>query len=272
MAVMQIDDIELYYELLGAGEPVLFLHGLGSSSMGWQLQRDPFAAQYQVILVDVRGHGRSTHPPGPYSIALFAKDVVGLLDGLGITAVHLVGLSMGGMIGFQMAVDYPERIKSLTVVNSGPEVIAHTFKDRMMIWQRKLLINLFSLEKIGQNIAARLFPHPDQEEYRQFFLQDLAQNDKPSYKAATNAILGWSVRDQIGKIQCPVLVVAADQDYTPVTAKEAYVAEMPNAALVVIKDSRHATPIDQAAIFNQTVFTFLEKFEAGQGEINTKNK
>ena len=258
MSQQQVGDISMYYELSGEGDPVLFLHGLGSSSMGWQLQQKPFAQKYQVILADMRGHGRSDHPSGPYSVAQFAADVAGLLDGLGITKpVHLVGLSMGGMIGFQMGLDYPDKIKTLTIVNSSPELISKTFSDRMMIWQRKIMVNLFSLEKIGSAIAGRLFPEPEQAEFRELFVADLLQNDKPSYKAAVKALLGWSVRERIGQIDCPVLVVAADQDYTPVATKEAYVTEMPHAQLLVIENSHHATPIDQADVFNTAVLEFL---------------
>ena len=109
MTKMQLDDIEIYYQVEGQGAPLLFLHGLGSSSAGWQYQRESFSKDYQVILVDVRGHGRSDKPPGPYSIAMFAADTTQLLDRLDIPAVHIVGLSLGAMIGFQMAVDQPER-------------------------------------------------------------------------------------------------------------------------------------------------------------------
>ena len=254
---MQVNDIEIYYQVEGTGEPLLFLHGLGSSSAGWQLQRQVFAAQYQMITPDIRGHGRSGKPPGPYSMSLFAADTVGLLDALDVPAVHVVGLSLGGMIGFQMAVDYPERVLSLTAVNAGPEVVPRTFKEKRAIWQRQLLVNLFSMERIAETLGARLFPEPEQAELRQMAVEGFAANDKATYKAATGAILGWSVRDRLGEIRCPVLLIASDKDYTPVSAKEVYLAEIPAARLVVIENSRHAVPIDQPAAFNAAVGEFL---------------
>ena len=262
MPLLPVNDIQIYYELQGTGAPVLFLHGLGSSSAGWALQRDVFAAQYQVILADARGHGRSSKPPGPYSVPMFAADIVGLLDGLDVTAVHVVGLSMGGMIGFQMAVDYPERVKSLTVINSGPELVAHNLKERLFIWQRKLLLNALSMEKIGQTIGGRLFPEPEQAAYKDMFVAEFVKNDKAAYKAAANALFGWSVRDRIGQIQRPALVLASDQDYTPVATKEAYAAEIPDARLVVIENSRHAAPIDQPDVVNTAVLDFLAEIES----------
>jgi pimeloyl-ACP methyl ester carboxylesterase len=257
MPRIQLKDIKIYYGVEGEGEPLLFLHGLGSSSAGWQLQRPVFAAHYQMITPDLRGHGRSDKPPEPYSMALFAADIVGLLDALGIPAVHVVGLSLGGMIGFQMAVDYPERVLSLTAVNSGPEVVPRTFKEKRAIWQRQLLVNLFSRERIAETIGGRLFPEPEQAELRQMAIESFAANDKAAYKAATGAILGWSVRDRLGEIDCPVLLIASDMDYTPVAAKEVYLAEIPGARLVVIEHSRHAVALDQPEAFNAAVGEFL---------------
>ncbi|MGD8585829.1 MAG: alpha/beta hydrolase [Chloroflexota bacterium] len=254
---MQLDDIKLYYEAEGQGEPVLFLHGLGSNGAAWGFQRQAFAAQYQVIVPDIRGHGRSDKPRGPYSMALLADDIIGLLDALAVPAAHVVGLSLGGMIGFQLVVDRPERVRSLVAVNCGPEVVPRTFGERWAIWQRRLLVNLFSMERIAETIAARLFPEPHQAELRQMAVDGFAANDKSAYKAATGAILGWSVRDRLGEIRCPVLLISSDMDYTPVAAKERYLAEIPEARLVIIDNSRHAAPLDQPAAFNTAVDQFL---------------
>jgi pimeloyl-ACP methyl ester carboxylesterase len=258
MPIVGVGDIDLYYEELGEGEPVLFLHGLGSSGGGWPFQRQAFADRYRVILADLRGHGRSSRLPGPYSIPMFANDVVGLLDALGIDSVHVVGLSLGGMVGFQLAVDHPSRLRSLTVVNAGPDMVPHTFKARWEIWKRLLLVKLLSMEKIAEVIGGRVFPEPDQAGYRELFREGFLANDKTSYVAATKALVGWSVADRLDEIACPVLVVAGEHDYTPVSAKERYLARIPNARLVVVENSHHATPIDQADRFNSEVLAFLD--------------
>jgi len=257
MPESQLDDIKLYYEIEGTGEPVLFLHGLGSSSAAWEFQKEAFAPQYRLIMPDIRGHGRSDKPPGPYSMALFAADVVDLMDALEAPAAHIVGLSLGGMIGFQMAVDYQERLLSLTAVNSGPEVVPRTLKEKWAIWQRRLLVNLFSMERIAETIGTRLFPEPEQAELRRMAIEGFAANDKAAYKATTGAILGWSVRQRLGEIRCPVLLIASDMDYTPVAAKEVYLTEIPDARLVVIENCRHAAPLDQPEAFNAAVGDFL---------------
>jgi 3-oxoadipate enol-lactonase len=257
MPTQRANGIELYYETAGQGEPLLLLHGLGSRSDDWQLQMPAFAARYCVVAADMRGHGRSAKPPGPISVAMMAADVLGLLDALGIDAAHIVGLSMGGMIAFQMAVDWPERVRSLVIVNSAPELVAHTFGERLRIWQRLTLARLFKPARTAHFLGPRLFPKPEQAELRAQFIAHWAQNDPRAYRAAMRALVGWSVLDRVGAIRCPTLVISGDRDYTPPAAKEGYTALIPNARLVVIEDSGHATPIDQAEAFNACVLDFL---------------
>ncbi len=259
MPKKRVGDINLYYEMTGQGPPLLFLHGLGSSTRDWAAQVDCFAPDYQVITVDVRGHGQSDKPPGPYSVSLLAADIAGLLKALQIGTVHLVGLSMGGMIAFQLAVDAPQLLESITIVNIGPELIARTAKEKIQFFIRAIIPRVLGMRKMGQILAARLFPRPEQEIIRQEFIERWAENDKNAYLASWKALAGWSVADHLGKINIPTLVIAGDQDYTPVEHKKAYVAQMPRAELVVIADSHHATPVDQPDQFNQALACFLER-------------
>ncbi len=257
MPTLHLDDIDLYYEIIGQGPPLLFIHGLGSSSRDWQEQVDFFAGRYQLILFDVRGHGKSGKPPGPYSIALFAADTARMLQALESAPVHAVGISMGGMIAFQLAVSYPELVRSLVIVNSSPEVVVRTFRERMQVWQRFFVVRLLGMRKMGQVVSERLFPKPEHEQLRALFVGRWAENDPRAYLEATRAIVGWSVADQIEQIRCPTLVIAADADYTPVAAKQAYVARMPKAKLVVIEDAHHAVPVERPQEFNAALEAFL---------------
>jgi pimeloyl-ACP methyl ester carboxylesterase len=129
MPIISLDYLKLHYEVMGEGDRILFLHGLGSSGRDWQEQTSFFANRYQVITVDMRGHGESNNPPGAYSIPLFAEDVARLLEVLRTPPVHTVGISMGGMIAFQLAVSNPELVRSLVIVNSSPEFVVRSFKE-----------------------------------------------------------------------------------------------------------------------------------------------
>jgi len=250
-----------FREEYGHGAPVLLVHGLGSSTRDWEYQIPELARHYRVIALDVRGHGRSDKPRERYSIRGFAEDVAALIEHLQLAPVHLVGISMGGMIGFQLGVDHPELLKSLCIVNSGPEVKAKRPRDYIEIAKRWSLSRLLSLDTIAKALGKVLFPKPEQAELRQKIFQRWPQNDKRAYLASLDAIIGWGVRERLARISCPTLVITADRDYTPVAQKQAYVDELPNARLLVIKDSRHATPLDQPEHFNSSLLAFLAEVE-----------
>lgn len=258
MPRVNIGKIKLNYEIDGEGEAVVFIHGLGSSLEDWELQKDSISKKHQVIRYDVRGHGESDKPNGKYSVKLFSEDLANLLDALGLKTVHLVGLSMGGWIAFQLCVDYPDRVKNMTIVNSGPALIFDTFEKKKELYLRLILFSVFGMRKIGEILAPRLFIKPEQEDLRNDFVERWAQNYKPSYMASFRGAVGWSVMDEIGEIECPVLVVAADEDYTPVSDKEAFVAKLQNGKLKVLEDSRHATPIEKPEEFNHILIEFLD--------------
>jgi pimeloyl-ACP methyl ester carboxylesterase len=257
MPTLQLHDIRLYYEIAGQGDPVVFIHGLGSSARDWEYQVPFFAPRYRVVVFDVRGHGRSDKPTGPYSVPLFAQDAAALIRALEAAPAHVVGISMGGMIALQLAVDEPALVRSLVVVNSGPELVVRTFRERLMILQRFLIVRLLRMRKMEEVLSQRLFPRPDQAPLRQMFVERWAENDPRAYREAMRALVGWSVADRLGDIRCPTLVIASDQDYTPVSAKEAYVARMPNARLVVIPDAHHAVTVERPEEFNQALLDFL---------------
>jgi 3-oxoadipate enol-lactonase len=259
MPHLRVGDVALYYERVGQGEPLLFIHGLGSSARDWEYQIPFFAPKYEVIVCDVRGHGQSDKPPGPYSIPLFARDVAGLVEGLAIAPAHVVGISMGGMIGLQLVVDRPELVRSLVVINSLPDMVVRTWRQRLAVWQRLLVAPLFGMEKVAEVLGQRLFPSVEQAELRELFRERWVENDPAAYREATKAIVGWTVSEQLGTIACPVLVVSGDQDYSPVETKAAYVKKIPQGELVVIEHSRHGTPVDQPEAFNQAVAAFLRK-------------
>ncbi len=259
MPTLQINNVELYYKIIGQGEPVLFIHGLGSSTRDWQPQVSTFAKHYQVILFDVRGHGQSEKPPGPYSIPLFAKDTALLIEQLKLPPLPVIGISMGGMIAFQLAVDRPDLVNKLVVVNAGPEFAIHTFKERLKIWQRFLVVRLSGMRKIGEILSKRMFIKEDQGNLRKIFVDRWAENDTQPYCDSMKAIVGWSVLDKISEIHCPTLVLASDEDYTPVAEKQAYVKMLPQGELVVIDDARHALPVERPAEFNAALKSFLNK-------------
>lgn len=261
MPMLDLSNLEMFYEMTGDGAPLLLIHGLGSSSRDWENQVEPFSKKYQVIALDLRGHGQSSKPPGPYSVRMFAEDTEALIRTLGVAPVHLVGISMGGIVAFELAVHFPELLRSLTVVNSYPEVRVETFWEHLQIWRRYMFLELLGMRGTGRMLGKHLFPYSEQAELRKLFVQRWAENDKRAYRESLRAIVNWDVEERISKIGCPVLVVASDQDYMPLEEKKVYIAKIPNAKLVVIEDAHHAVTAERPEQFNAVLKEFLASLE-----------
>lgn len=115
----KVNDIDLYYEIQGDGEPIMLLHGLALDSSIWKEMVELYATQAQFILLDLRGHGQSETGEADGSMEQFADDVLGLIDELGFQKVTLAGHSMGGYIALAFAEKYPERLENLIMVTSN---------------------------------------------------------------------------------------------------------------------------------------------------------
>ena len=113
MAWVENQGAMIYWDEQGQGEPVLLIMGLGWASPMWHRSRPVLAERYRTIALDNRGVGRSDMPPGPYAIALMASDAASVLDAAGIEGTHVFGVSMGGMIAQEFALQYPRRVRSL---------------------------------------------------------------------------------------------------------------------------------------------------------------
>ena len=257
MAYFTEGELGIYYEIHGKGDPLLLIHGLGSSSRDWEMQISHFVEHFKVIAIDLRGHGRSDKPPGPYSMSMFAEDVANLLRKLETESVNVIGISLGGMVAFQLVLDHPGLVRKMVIVNSVPELVPQGIKDVIGYWQRLVIVGLFGMEKMGQFLAARFFTDPEQEPLKEVFVKRWGENHKPSYRAALKAAYGWSVVERLGEIKVPTLVVGADGDYFPTAEKEIYTAKIPGAELVVIEDSKHALPAEKPQEFNRLVSEFL---------------
>jgi len=259
MPFCSIDGTRLYYTERGVGEPLLFVHGLGSSGRDWAAQIDHFADHYRVLRLDLRGHGRSERGDGPYSIAQFARDVAVFLRKRDAVPAHVAGLSMGGMVTLELAAGAPQLTRSLIVVNSVADMRLHSWHNVWVYVSRRAVVQALGMRRVGQLLARKLFVKPSQEALRRKFVRRWAQNDKQAYLWSIDAIVRWSVADRLDHIDVPTLLLSSDEDYTPVSAKEQIVARMPNAELAVVDDARHALPVERPDDFNAIVDDFLAR-------------
>ena len=257
MPHFKVNGIDLYCELAGSGEPLLLLHGLGSSSLDWDEQIGVYSERFQVIAPDLRGFGRSSKPPGPYSIRLFGEDISALLDAMSIPSCHVLGYSMGGAIALQMATHPQQRFSSMVLVNTLASFEVDHWRKQMFVLVRIAMAKFVGMERMARFGAKRLFPEPHQGHLRRRMVERHRHNTPHAYLAALHALKGWTVKDLLPRINVPTLVVAADSDYSPVEEKADFAAAMPDAQLEIVHGSRHGTPFDQSEKFNRLVMDFL---------------
>ena len=257
MAYTRINNINTYYEEHGNGEPVLFIHGLGSSVADWRIQMDFFEREFKVIVYDIRGHGLSETSKSPFSITNLADDCATLFRSLSGTPAHVIGISLGGMIAYQLAVSDPDVVKTLTLVNSIPEFNITNIRLRIKFWTRLVIVKLFGLRTIGKLLSKKLFPGENFEALRKDFIVKWSKNNKKAYLNTLRAMKGWSIKNQLGSIKCPTLITASEFDYTPLEMKHFYAKMISNVKLVMIKNTRHALPVEEPEKFNHELQSFL---------------
>jgi pimeloyl-ACP methyl ester carboxylesterase len=210
-------NLNLNYLELGEGSPVVLIHGMGSDHTVWEGLIPLLKEDYKVIAVDLRGHGLSSKTPGPYSIKVFAEDIHQFLETLNIDQAHFMGHSMGGVILQELAVVYPERFKSLTLISS------FAYIDPPL---KEILINLKKIitregYKAFFDECLQLANTPEFiKENRELFSSIRDENARvcsvSSIVDTIDACLDVNFRDSIRDIRTPALIIAGEKDvFTP---------------------------------------------------------
>jgi 3-oxoadipate enol-lactonase len=259
--LIRANGIQMNYELSGKKEAplVILSHSLGSSLAMWNPQRKVLESHFQVLRYDIRGHGKTEAPPGAYTLEQMGGDAVALLDALEIERVHWVGLSMGGMIGQSVALNYPKRLESLALCDTGAAIAP----EAQPIWQERI-------DAVrDRGVASQLEPtmerwftptFPKLNPYmlgiiRNEFLATPAQG----YLGCIYAIRKLNYLDRLSEIKIPTLIMVGEDDPgTPVTASEAMHQRIPDSRLVIIKSARHLSNVEQPEVFNTNLLTFLK--------------
>ncbi|MGQ9490902.1 MAG: alpha/beta fold hydrolase [Anaerolineae bacterium] len=265
MPYQEINGIRLRYETWGVGEtPLLLLHGLGSSADDWFMQLPAFAPYFRCIAPDLRGHGLSDKPDGPYSVALFAADAAALLTALGAMPAHVLGLSLGGMVAQQLAIAYPHLVRSLVLINTMPGIWPPSWHI-VQVGLRRLAApwRTRSMAEQAARVAADLFPHQQQAFLRAQVQARLASNDPEAYRKATMAVAGFRPGRALHRLACPVLIIAGEEDrVVPRLYQERLRRALPAAEFVLLPGVGHACNVEAPDAVNGAVLKFLQRLEA----------
>mgnify|MGYP001546037283 FL=1 len=265
------NDVKIYFEAHGKGEPLVLIQGLGGTTRSWESQIRAFAKQYQVILIDNRGAGQSDKPDAEYSIELFAQDIKCVLDQLEITNANLLGISMGGFIAQSFYKQYPQMVKSLILACTGVGL-----KDPNHQMFSEELHKIMYSERNEQNhlhlvdVMHEHFFHPSFREKNATFMQVLSsviKADIQPYHSYKRQIQACYAEDGLSKhlsqINVPTLIIHAQDDLVvPIKNGLFLASNIPNAKLSIIPEAGHMLFIEKSEKFNSEVLLFLEEHKS----------
>lgn len=264
---MNVPGAAIAYRLEGPEEaPVLMLgNSLAADLSMWDDNVASFTRHWRVLRYDMRGHGASSTPPGPYTMAQLADDAIALLDALRLQRVHFLGLSLGGMVGQQLAARYPNRIASLVLCATMAEQPAPAaWGERMATVRRAGLLAIVEPTLARWFTADWRQSNPDAvSKVREMILETRSEG----YIGCGSAIAELSQSALLARINTPCLVMAAEHDSTatPALAKD-MAASIAGARLQVVPGAAHLLNIEQAHAFHTGVSEFL----AGVGYNNSR--
>jgi 3-oxoadipate enol-lactonase len=261
----------LYVEVHGDGPPLLLVQGLGYAVWAWQRQLTAFAERWRVIAFDNRGAGRSSKPPGPYSIEEMADDAAEVLTAHATEPAHVLGLSMGGYIALTLALRRPQLVRSLVLAGtSAGGADATPIPDATReAWLAAA--GLPPAEYARRTMPLSFAPgwtdeHP--EDYEALLAARLEHPTPPEawraqYEAAQRFMDAGA---PVERIDVPALVVHGDADrIVPVENGRALAARLPNARLVELRGRGHLALLEDPDVFNRAVVGFLSEVENPAG-------
>lgn len=259
MAFAENQGTKIYWDEEGAGAPVLLIMGLGATSDWWWRTRPILAQRYRTIAFDNRGVGRSDVPPGPYSIPLMASDAAAVLDAAGLDRAHVIGVSMGGMIAQEFALQYPDRVLSLVLgctAPGGPKSVRAETSAIQLLTGRATMTREEAEEAVIPFVYSPSTPRARIEE-------DLAVRrpwypTPAGYTAQLQAIFAWQAFDRLPHITAPTLVIHGQCDrLVPSGNGELIASHIDGAKLVLLPNAGHLFTTDQPEPAHQAMLRFL---------------
>jgi 3-oxoadipate enol-lactonase len=259
MPFVENQGIKIYWDEQGHGPPLLLIMGLGYSSALWHRSRPILSQKYRTIAFDNRGVGQSDVPPGPYSISSMASDAAAVLDAAGIVRAHVFGISMGGMIAEEFALQYPARTRALILGCTSPGGTSAVRAEKNVT---DILVGRdMTLEQAREAIVPYIY---DASTPREKIEQDsqVRRHNFPSpagYTAQLQALRAWEGYSRISQITSPTLVIHGKSDQLLPPANAQLIAgQIPGARLVLLDRASHLFLTDQTETALKEIVEFLD--------------
>ncbi len=273
-----VNVIELGPERAPAGQPLVFVHGLSGSWPNWLEQLAVFAEEHRVIALDLPGFGHSPMPPETISMAAYARMLDRLLDQLGIDAAAFVGNSMGGFIGAELAISFPQRVERLVLV-SAAGISTHQPRgavrgmpalrrlERVLMaagaWAASKSDTVARRERLRDVALGVVVRHPGRLDPA-LAAEQVRGAGKPGFMQGLEAVIEYDVRDRLGEIACPTLIVWGERDrLISVRDADVFAELIPDSRRVIFKDTGHMAMLEHPERFNPLLRGFLAEQPPG---------
>jgi 3-oxoadipate enol-lactonase len=253
--------VPLAWDSLGnPGDPaVVLVHSLGADRTIWESLAAFLRGSHQVIRLDLRGHGASPSPSGPYSIEQLSDDVLGVADAAGLSRFHVCGISLGGLIGLFLAARRPERLLTLVAANTAAKIGSDAHWN-----ERCRAVRASGMAGIADTVIGRWFAPGFLERDPVMFahLRNVfAATNADAYVACCQAIAALDLTAELARIDVPALIVGGELDAsTPVASARQLHAGIRGSRLVVLPEAAHLSNLDVPAAFDDAVGDFLLSF------------
>jgi 3-oxoadipate enol-lactonase len=247
---------KLYYEEKGSGNPLIFLHGASLDMRQWDRQADYFSKMYRVVTMDARGHGKSTLPPGPVSPDVFWQDVIALMDFLKIEKAVICGLSMGGHVALQVAINAAERVNGIILIGT---ICTNKFNlfERVSVPINRFSLKLMPMKWLAWSIGISL---ARKNAAAKAYIQDVVGSlDHDAFNRVWKAITSMESRAGLSQIKCPTLILIGDRDTLTKRQQQFIHLSIPGSQLVTVKNAHHCTNLDNPEQVEYEIEKFLQK-------------
>lgn len=235
---------------------LVFAHSLGCDSSMWRHQIDGLGDEFHLLTVDMRGHGESDAPPGPYSLEALGADLMEVVDGAAVENFSICGISIGGLIALWAGIRHPGRVQSLIAANTAAKVgTAEGWEDRIRA------VNEEGMAGIAEGVVGRWFTlgfasrHPDRWAEA---IATFVATDPEGYIGCCQALAGADLGPDVASIVAPTLLIGGDADpSTPPSEAQWLHDQIPSSQLEIFPDAAHLTNLEHPDLFTQKIKAFL---------------
>jgi len=269
MPTVKVGDINIYYEIHGDGEPLLMIQGYGQYSAHWTTLIPPLSKEYRVIIFDNRGTGQSDKPEILYTMKMMAADASGLLDAVGIDQANIFGVSMGGMISQEFAINYPDKVINLILgcTQCGGKLSVLPTQEALEFLFSPEVAKL-PVEERARQTAPWLWTREFMEKHPEAvdaYVAITAKYPTPphGFSGQSHGIVGHDTCDRLPQIKAPTLVIVGDADrLIPPENSRILASRIPNAEMVIVKNAGHG--FTEAPEATTAMLDFLKRHPQGK--------